>query len=129
NMTTLPFVFFFSSRRRHTRFSRDWSSDVCSSDLTLFDITTEAPAATTAAGPPALTIPTVYGLDLSLTCSGISDGTTADALIPGTRTGHDRLEYHRRSIRERIPEETSLVVIEGPAMSLGYRPGVEEMTY
>src|SRR5690606_40588981 len=28
--------FFFSSRRRHTRFSRDWSSDVCSSDL-LFD--------------------------------------------------------------------------------------------
>src|SRR5690606_40402579 len=27
------FVFFFSSRRPHTRFSRDWSSDVCSSDL------------------------------------------------------------------------------------------------
>src|SRR5690606_40884307 len=26
---------FFSSRRRHTRFSRDWSSDVCSSDLPL----------------------------------------------------------------------------------------------
>src|SRR5690606_39950184 len=44
--------FFFSSRRRHTRFSRDWSSDVCSSDLAfaalvitshgrqVFDITT-----------------------------------------------------------------------------------------
>src|SRR2546430_16248794 len=30
-------VFFFSSRRRHTRFDCDWSSDVCSSDLgTLF---------------------------------------------------------------------------------------------
>src|SRR2546430_7406701 len=27
--------FFFSSRRRHTRFDCDWSSDVCSSDLTL----------------------------------------------------------------------------------------------
>src|SRR5207247_5316923 len=26
--------FFFSSRRRHTRSTRDWSSDVCSSDLT-----------------------------------------------------------------------------------------------
>src|SRR5690606_30217812 len=26
-------IFFFSSRRRHTRFSRDWSSDVCSYDL------------------------------------------------------------------------------------------------
>src|SRR5690606_39765536 len=32
-----PFLFFFfSSRRRHTRFSRDWSSDVCSSDLFSF---------------------------------------------------------------------------------------------
>src|SRR6266436_1758597 len=27
------YEFFFSSRRRHTRCSRDWSSDVCSSDL------------------------------------------------------------------------------------------------
>src|SRR3712207_8261608 len=27
--------FFFSSRRRHTRYWRDWSSDVCSSDLTV----------------------------------------------------------------------------------------------
>src|SRR5687768_17815477 len=34
-------MFFFSSRRRHTRCSRDWSSDVCSSDLT------EVEAATT----------------------------------------------------------------------------------
>src|SRR5690606_8014479 len=31
---TLHTSIFFSSRRRHTRFSRDWSSDVCSSDLT-----------------------------------------------------------------------------------------------
>src|SRR5205809_8084485 len=29
----MSFFFFFSSRRRHTRCSRDWSSDVCSSDL------------------------------------------------------------------------------------------------
>src|SRR6266478_10078345 len=29
----LMFCFFFSSRRRHTRFDCDWSSDVCSSDL------------------------------------------------------------------------------------------------
>src|SRR5690606_27214671 len=37
---TLPvaslLLYFFSSRRRHTRFSRDWSSDVCSSDLVIF---------------------------------------------------------------------------------------------
>src|SRR2546430_6439962 len=29
----VSFFFFFSSRRRHTRFDCDWSSDVCSSDL------------------------------------------------------------------------------------------------
>src|SRR2546422_9159534 len=35
-LTSFVFVFFFfSSRRRHTRCSRDWSSDVCSSDLYL----------------------------------------------------------------------------------------------
>src|SRR5256886_13659517 len=32
-MRTVVRVFFFSSRRRHTRFDCDWSSDVCSSDL------------------------------------------------------------------------------------------------
>src|SRR6266498_350259 len=31
------FCFFFSSRRRHTRCGRDWSSDVCSSDLGVAD--------------------------------------------------------------------------------------------
>src|SRR3712207_4393377 len=31
-------VFFFSSRRRHTRYWRDWSSDVCSSDLAGFPV-------------------------------------------------------------------------------------------
>src|SRR3989449_9702833 len=31
--TSICYFFFFSSRRRHTRCSRDWSSDVCSSDL------------------------------------------------------------------------------------------------
>src|SRR2546421_8017697 len=36
------FFFFFSSRRRHTRSDRDWSSDVCSSDL----------STSTLAGPP-----------------------------------------------------------------------------
>src|SRR2546422_5386376 len=32
-LTPTSNFFFFSSRRRHTRCSRDWSSDVCSSDL------------------------------------------------------------------------------------------------
>src|SRR5439155_9036485 len=34
--------FFFSSRRRHTRWPRDWSSDVCSSDLHWTELTRNA---------------------------------------------------------------------------------------
>src|SRR5205814_4295220 len=37
------FFFFFSSRRRHTRCLSDWSSDVCSSDLTLPALSTATP--------------------------------------------------------------------------------------
>src|SRR5207253_6502973 len=36
------YFFFFSSRRRHTRWPRDWSSDVCSSDLVPQNSTVEA---------------------------------------------------------------------------------------
>src|SRR5205809_1297474 len=56
----LCFFFFFSSRRRHTRCSRDWSSDVCSSDLCRLDSSSRAgaglfPVAATANSPaPAL---------------------------------------------------------------------------
>src|SRR5438874_9090875 len=35
------YVFFFSSRRRHTSSLRDWSSDVCSSDLAAVDVATD----------------------------------------------------------------------------------------
>src|SRR5207245_7410453 len=38
--------FFFASRRRHTRCYRDWSSDVCSSDLQKRKATPERPAGT-----------------------------------------------------------------------------------
>src|SRR2546422_3027109 len=38
-------LFFFSSRRRHTRCSRDWSSDVCSSDLKRRGLSTSREAA------------------------------------------------------------------------------------
>src|SRR6266536_2454442 len=40
NRLLMMFSFFFSSRRRHTRSTRDWSSDVCSSDL-LVDVLAE----------------------------------------------------------------------------------------
>src|SRR5690606_39953862 len=44
NLYYMLLCFFFSSRRRHTRFSRDWSSDVCSSDLLLSIYHKENPA-------------------------------------------------------------------------------------
>src|SRR5438128_844512 len=48
------FLFFFSSRRRHTRCYRDWSSDVCSSDLGVSASATATLTVTSA--PPVLTI-------------------------------------------------------------------------
>ena len=33
NLHSMGYLIFFSSRRRHTRWTGDWSSDVCSSDL------------------------------------------------------------------------------------------------
>src|SRR2546430_9816922 len=44
-VTVLCLFFFFSSRRRHTRFDCDWSSDVCSSDLTAAMLAGTRPAA------------------------------------------------------------------------------------
>src|SRR5690606_40296878 len=74
------------SRRRHTRFSRDWSSDVCSSDLpvTIADNETKQVEFVTAAGVPATTYyvyngtPGFYGYyspitDQSYGMSGITD--------------------------------------------------------
>src|SRR5437867_7696043 len=43
-MSNKFFFFFFSSRRRHTRSYGDWSSDVCSSDLTIaLELAEQAP--------------------------------------------------------------------------------------
>src|SRR2546429_9357766 len=64
---------FFPSRRRHTRCSRDWSSDVCSSDLAtravfLFDMIQPFALATQRVAGFAL------GLSTSLFAWGVSDG-------------------------------------------------------
>src|SRR5699024_11223161 len=47
----LCFYFFFSSRRRHTRSKRDWSSDVCSSDLAQPGTESEPASVVVLAGP------------------------------------------------------------------------------
>src|SRR5437870_13866326 len=75
--------FFFSSRRRHTRWPRDWSSDVCSSDLIRILVVAELVAAHERAREPHL--------DLAQEVRG------------------DALEIGRASCRERV--EISVVAV------------------
>src|SRR5437870_13269219 len=73
------FIFFFSSRRRHTRWPRDWSSDVCSSDLYLVRQTGRSmsylffsePKNKSRAARRAIK-PTIIGLQLKTSLSGSS---------------------------------------------------------
>src|SRR5690606_40839990 len=79
-------LLFFSSRRRHTRFSRDWSSDVCSSDLPTGIPTAWAEAADRATRPPAR----------SAACDK-EEGAAAAARFPV-----DPAQIGRASCRERV---------------------------
>src|SRR5256884_3309218 len=84
--------FFFSSRRRHTRCSRDWSSDVCSSDLTIEGWRVElarqyaprrvvlAIAAQTPDLPPALADKTSRAAPVAYVCRGSSCAAPVDSL-------------------------------------------------
>src|SRR3989475_8594735 len=68
-------TFFFSSRRRHTRFDCDWSSDVCSSDLAVGGmgaLLTKLAAMHAANGPAAS--------DITGMLPDFSQGLTAEAL-------------------------------------------------
>src|SRR5699024_11692297 len=57
---SLPVLFFFfSSRRRHTRSKRDWSSDVCSSDLCVLYV-----------GMIALLLGVFFGIGLMILAGG-----------------------------------------------------------
>src|SRR5690606_6086814 len=72
---------FFSSRRRHTRFSRDWSSDVCSSDLdSRYTATTWASSSTTATTP--LRLPSMGRSGKSMPASSWMRRFTTALIIP-----------------------------------------------
>src|SRR5690606_20719942 len=89
--------FFFSSRRRHTRFSRDWSSDVCSSDLYGKHHNGEGrpPACPTA--PRTLSLvadPTVRvpAAKVALSTASVYPESTATAFEIAARLGYDGVE-------------------------------------
>src|SRR2546430_8102237 len=87
-------VFFFSSRRRHTRFDCDWSSDVCSSDLADFR---------TALKPPAHIVLPPTGLVAIENTHNLGGGVVfpqADAV--GVCAAAREAEIGRASCRERV---------------------------
>src|SRR6266511_4816831 len=113
--------FFFSSRRRHTRFSRDWSSDVCSSDLACGEVSREDAAECHADARAG---------------DGIDDPSPGFWLIRGaggsgtTTTALPRLKFLVRFWRERrvemgIPGPVRVLVLTFNRTLRGY---IEELT-
>src|SRR5438046_9363560 len=85
------FVFFFSSRRRHTRLVSDWSSDVCSSDLA---------ANTNVLRDVNPVIPLVAGLLIAGSVHATK--ATARPLVNVATLGIGAPEIGRASCRERV---------------------------
>src|SRR2546430_16906882 len=86
--------FFFSSRRRHTRFDCDWSSDVCSSDLQMSPQSAEYHVART------------Y---LEVLASLPWSRTSTDRLdLKAAREVLDPDHYPRKTVKERILEYLAL---------------------
>src|SRR5690606_40364083 len=103
------FVFFFSSRRRHTRFSRDWSSDVCSSDL----VTVGVDGATASGGVFAAraTAGAVVSVDvLAVLAAALASGVAAQDAVAVAPVGFD--EIGRASCRERVEMWGGAVAVE-----------------
>src|SRR5699024_11761972 len=63
--------FFFSSRRRHTRSKRDWSSDVCSSDLYILALFKRRELETTLTELNAIAAPATHGASNPIAAIGI----------------------------------------------------------
>src|SRR5262249_60059032 len=90
-------IFFFSSRRRHTRLVSDWSSDVCSSDLTGVQMIAKgASGETTVVGTPQGTPGAKNGFQYGY--SIIQNGQAAD------KSGKDD-NFRGRSEERRVGKE------------------------
>src|SRR2546430_9393840 len=99
--------FFFSSRRRHTRFDCDWSSDVCSSDLYRL----QAPA----------------GLVTTGSCAGVQGEQEAEDEGEGEDEQHDEMSF----VDKQQPEENGTLIYHDPGQSLDVTSsnGVRSISY
>src|SRR5256885_10262569 len=88
-------VFFFSSRRRHTRLQGDWSSDVCSSDL--------ADVRRALTGETFSSTVEIFGVVFEAWYSPVRDvdGRVAGVIGVGTDVS-ERCQIGRASCRERV---------------------------
>src|SRR5699024_1538129 len=93
--------FFFSSRRRHTRSKRDWSSDVCSSDLPTFH-----PHACTYVETPAEIDELLARTDVGLTLDTGHLILGGGDPLTGLRRWARRIDHlHLKDVRRRVLEE------------------------
>src|SRR5699024_11451114 len=93
--------FFFSSRRRHTRSKRDWSSDVCSSDLPTFH-----PHACTYVETPAEIDELLARTDVGLTLDTGHLILGGGDPLTGLRRWADRIDHlHLKDVRRAVLEE------------------------
>src|SRR5436305_10840694 len=84
---SLSLVFFFSSRRRHTRCGRDWSSDVCSSDL------------------KTLVIPAIFPFWVTGAVTAAGGAWNASIVAEVATWGKDKLVADGRSEERRVGKE------------------------
>src|SRR6266481_8602616 len=114
---TIAVFFFFSSRRRHTRWNCDWSSDVCSSDL---------PRGTKATSPIQIdrANPLIEGRDCSMwniavwkarTHTSVKRYDTAeyDSLVPAQQSGIAKCAFPNYAANKSLV----LPTIKWPALS------------
>src|SRR5258707_15558132 len=88
------FIFFFSSRRGHTRYWRDWSSDVCSSDLSVASPPLAASTSLNAiAAPASSAVPAVAaGSRLKVQAHG-HETSHSESEKPGPPAGRPCLKH------------------------------------
>src|SRR5947209_7465759 len=96
-------LFFFSSRRRHTRYWRDWSSDVCSSDLLGCPRNTNA-------DPYAVLIPGTPELDESLLVVPLRYGSKVIGTVALAKLGIDQFDAEDQRVLEVLASHAAVAI-------------------